>query len=190
MSFCLPYFLMTWGSATDFFIQSTIPTQSAWGTGHPESSSDSGNGSVCGERRLPCVWQAFIVLQCSASSSLMFMNTSYRLSKQKTWVQSDLYCLKWFTKGNAAAFLLRINIVLLMCVLPIFGLRVLGSREVWNSSDAITKWFRLLYQMDTWSKSVFKDHCNTHQTSTSHLPCSSSRQSLVRAISSIPLQKH
>lgn len=33
-----------------------------------------------GERRFPCVWQAFIVLQCSASSSRILTNTSYKLS--------------------------------------------------------------------------------------------------------------
>lgn len=73
----------------DFLTQSMIPSQSSSGITHSVSVSKH----FCiewGERRFPCVWQAFIVLQCSASSSRILTNTSYKLSAtgyEKQWTQ-------------------------------------------------------------------------------------------------------
>lgn len=65
--------------ARDFLTQSMMPSQSFSSTTHSVSVSML-LGTEWGERRFPCVWQAFIVLQCSASSSRILTNTSYKLS--------------------------------------------------------------------------------------------------------------
>lgn len=65
------------GMVTDFFKQSKMPSQSLEATIFDSSQKGA---DEWGDRRFPWVWQSFIVLQCSASSSLMFTNTSYRLS--------------------------------------------------------------------------------------------------------------
>ena len=77
-SFSLVYYLLSTGEVViDFFKQSTTPSQ-CWGVTQPASSLSSKD--EWGDRRFPGVWQALIVLQCSASSSLMFRNTSYKFS--------------------------------------------------------------------------------------------------------------
>lgn len=75
--------------ATDFFTQSTIPSQSASGSRHRDSSWKSSSGYEWGDLRLPWVWQALIVLQCSASSSLMFKKTSNKFSEKKNKILSE-----------------------------------------------------------------------------------------------------
>lgn len=72
-----------------------MPSQSVWGGTQAESSSEASSAYEWGDRRFPGVWQAFIVLQCSASSSLMFRNTSYKFSAEKDqefffwWIKKD-----------------------------------------------------------------------------------------------------
>lgn len=102
--FSIHIFCFAGGDVTDFFKQSTIPSQSVWGRTHAESSSEASSAYEWGDRRFPWVWQAFIVLQCSASSSLMFRNTSYKFSGEKGTT---------ITEGNARLISIHLHLVVL-----------------------------------------------------------------------------
>jgi hypothetical protein len=102
--FSIHIFCFAGGDETDFFIQSTIPSQSVWEGTHAESSSEASSAYEWGDRRFPWVWQAFIVLQCSASSSLMFRNTSYKFSGEKGTT---------ITEGNDRMISIHLHLVVL-----------------------------------------------------------------------------
>jgi hypothetical protein len=76
-------------------------------------------------------------LQCSASSSLMFTNTSYRFSREEIKIINEkLDCFKILEVmeqtqqiQNSSGCWTRWQAV------PIVGLLVFGTLEVWNSSE-------------------------------------------------------